>query len=168
MAIGDRPVDVLYNNAGIDARAVGAEEGARGALDITEAQFRAVLDVNVIGPVLMVQALASNIEAAGGKIINVSSQVGSMEVAQTTGRDISYGSSKAALNMVTLKQSQVLRPLGVSVIALHPGWVRSDMGGTRADLDPAESAAGIASLVDKVTIDHTGTFYKWDGSVHPW
>jgi NAD(P)-dependent dehydrogenase (short-subunit alcohol dehydrogenase family) len=167
-AIGDRPVDLLYNNAGIDARAVGAEDGARGALDITEAQFRAVMDVNVLGPVLMVQALASNLEAAGGTIVNVSSQVGSIEVAQRTGRDISYTSSKAALNMVTLKQSQVLRPLGVTVIALHPGWVRSDMGGPSATLDPTESATGIAALVDKVTIDDTGSFYQWDGTLHPW
>jgi NAD(P)-dependent dehydrogenase (short-subunit alcohol dehydrogenase family) len=167
-AIGDRPVDVLYNNAGIDARAAGADDGARGALEITEAQFRAVMDVNVLGPVLMVQALAVNLEAAGGKVVNVSSQVGSIEVAQTTGRDISYTSSKAALNMVTVKQSQVLRALGVSVIALHPGWVRSDMGGPSATLDPAESAAGIADLVDKLTLDHTGSFYQWDGTTHIW
>jgi len=167
-SVGDRPVNVLYNNAGIDARAVGAEDGSRGALDITEAQFRAVMDVNVIGPLLMVQALASNLEAAGGIIVNVSSQVGSIEVAKGTGRDISYTSSKAALNMVTLKQSQVLRSLGITVISLHPGWLRSEMGGSSADLDHAESAAGIVTLVDKLTIDHTGSFYKWDGSVHIW
>ena len=167
-AVGDRPVDVLYNNAGIDARAAGADDGARGALDITEEQFRAVMDVNVLGPVLMVQALASNLEVAGGKIVNVSSQVGSIEVAQTTGRDVSYTSSKAALNMVTLKQSQVLSPLGISVISLHPGWVRSEMGGPRATLDPAVSATGIAALVDTLTIDQTGSFYQWDGSIHPW
>ena len=167
-AIGDRAVDVLYNNAGIDARAVGAQDGARGALEITEAQFRSVMDVNVVGPLLMVQALASNLEAAGGLVVNVSSQVGSIEVAKGTGRDVSYTSSKAALNMVTLKQSQVLGPLGVTVISLHPGWVRSEMGGERADLDPAESAAGIVALVGKLTIDNTGSFYKWDGTIHPW
>jgi len=167
-AIGDKPIDVLYNNAGIDARAVGAEDGARGALAITEAQFRAVMDVNVLGPLLMVQALAANLEAAGGTIVNVSSQVGSIEVAKGTGRDVSYTSSKAALNMVTLKQSQVLRPLGVTVVSLHPGWVRSDMGGPGADMDPAESAAGIVTLVDKLTLDQTGSFYQWDGTIHPW
>jgi NAD(P)-dependent dehydrogenase (short-subunit alcohol dehydrogenase family) len=167
-AMGDRPVDVLYNNAGIDARAVGAEDGARSALDITEQQFRAVMDVNVLGPLLMVQALVGNLRAANGTIVNVSSQVGSIEVAQRTGRDVSYNSSKAALNMLTLKQSQVLRPLGVTVIAIHPGWVRSDMGGSGADLDPAESAAGIVKLVDNLTLDQTGSFFQWDGSIHPW
>jgi NAD(P)-dependent dehydrogenase (short-subunit alcohol dehydrogenase family) len=167
-AVGDRPVDLLYNNAGIDARAVGADDGARGALDITEAQFRSVMDVNVLGPLLVVQSLAANLQAAGGKIVNISSQVGSIQVAQRIGRDVSYNSSKAALNMLTIKQSQVLRPLGVTVIAIHPGWVRSDMGGSGADLDPAESAAGIVKLVDNLTLDQTGSFFQWDGTIHPW
>ena len=168
MAVGDRPVDLLYNNAGIDAQAVGAEEAARGALELTEAQFRSVIDVNVLGPMLMVQALATNLRAAGGKIVNVTSQVGSIEVAKRIGRDAAYTTSKAALNMLTLKQSQVLQPLGVSVIALHPGWVRSDMGGPGADLEPSEAAASIADVIDAVTIEQTGSFLKWDGSIHPW
>ena len=167
-AIGRRPVDVLYNNAGIDARAVGAEDGARGALDLTEQQFRSVLDVNVLGPWLMVKALVDNLRAAAGTVVNMSSQVGSFEVAQTMGRDISYTTSKAALNMLTLKESQVLRSQGVTVIALHPGWVRSDMGGPRALIDPADSAASIAKLVDGLTIDQTGSFFQWDGAIHPW
>ncbi|MEP7203682.1 MAG: SDR family oxidoreductase [Ilumatobacteraceae bacterium] len=167
-AIGDRAVDLLYNNAGIDAKAVGADDDARGALELSEAQFRAVIDVNLFGPLLMVQALADNLRAVNGKIVNVSSQVGSIEVAHHIGRDAAYTTSKAALNMLTLKQSQVLRADGVSVIALHPGWVRSDMGGPSATLDPADAAAEIVGLVDKLTIEQTGSFFQWDGSIHPW
>jgi NAD(P)-dependent dehydrogenase (short-subunit alcohol dehydrogenase family) len=167
-AVGDRPVDLLFNNAGIDARAVGADDRARGALELTEAQFRSVMDVNVLGPMLMVQGLASNLRAATGKVVNVSSQVGSIVVAQRIGSDVAYTTSKAALNMLTLKQSQVLRPQGVCVIALHPGWLRSEMGGPGADLEPAEAAARIADVVDELTIEQTGSFLKWDGSVHPW
>jgi NAD(P)-dependent dehydrogenase (short-subunit alcohol dehydrogenase family) len=167
-AVGERPVDLLYNNAGIDARAVGAAESARGALDLTEAQFRSVMDVNVLGPMLMVQAVAANLCAVGGKVINISSQVGSIEVAHRIGSDIAYTTSKAALNMLSLKQSQVLRSQGVCVIALHPGWLRSDMGGSRADMEPADAAASIAKVVDHVTIDQTGSFLRWDGSTHPW
>jgi NAD(P)-dependent dehydrogenase (short-subunit alcohol dehydrogenase family) len=167
-AIGGRSVDVLYNNAGIDARAVGADEHARGALDLTEAQFRSVMDVNVLGPMLMVQALADNLDHAGGTIVNVSSQVGSIEVAHRIGSDIAYTTSKAALNMLTLKQAQALRPNSITVIALHPGWLRSDMGGSRADLDPAVAAESIAGVVDGLSIDHTGSFLRWDGSTHPW
>jgi len=167
-AVGDRPVHVLFNNAGIDARAVGAGESERGALDLTEEQFRAVLDVNTLGPWLMVKALADNLTAAGGVIVNVSSQVGSIEVAQNIGRDISYTTSKAALNMITVKESQIFRPLGVTVISLHPGWVRSDMGGPSATLDPDVAAASIADVVDSLTLDNTGSFFQWDGSIHPW
>jgi NAD(P)-dependent dehydrogenase (short-subunit alcohol dehydrogenase family) len=167
-AVGDRPVDVLYNNAGIDARAVGAEESARGALDLTEAQFRSVMDINVLGPMLMVQAVADNLCAAEGTVVNVSSQVGSIEVAHRIGSDIAYTTSKAALNMLSLKQSQALRPKGVTVIALHPGWLRSDMGGSRADLDPAVAAESIAGVVEGLSLDHTGSFLRWDGSTHPW
>ncbi len=167
-AIGERPVDVLFNNAGIDARAVGAADAARGALDLTADEFQAVMNVNVLGPLLMVQGLAANLRAAGGKVINISSQVGSIEVAKRIGQDVSYTTSKAALNMLTLKQSQVLRGDGVSVIAMHPGWIRSEMGGPSADLEPAEAAASIVSVVDNVGIDQSGSFLRWDGSVHPW
>ena len=167
-AIGDRPVDLLYNNAGIDARAAGAAETARGPLDLTEEQFRAVIDVNVLGPLLMVQALVGNLRATTGKVVNVSSQVGSIEVAHRMGSDAAYTTSKAALNMLTLKQSQVLRADGVCVIALHPGWLRSDMGGPRADLEPAAAAASIVAIVDHISIEQSGSFLRWDGSVHPW
>ena len=167
-AVGDRSIDVLFNNAGIDARAVGASEGERGALDLTEEQFRAVLDVNTLGPWLMVKSLADNLIAAEGVIVNVSSQVGSIEVAHKIGRDISYTTSKAALNMITLKESQVLHPLGVTVISLHPGWIRSEMGGPSATLDPDVAATSIVDLVDGLTLDDTGSFYQWDGTIHPW
>lgn len=167
-AVGDRPVDLLFNNAGIDARAVGAAEASRGPLDITEDQFRAVHDVNVLGPLLMVRALAGNLRAATGKVVNVSSQVGSIEIAHRIGSDVAYTTSKAALNMLSLKQSQAFRADGVCVIALHPGWLRSDMGGPRADLEPATAAASIASVVDHITLEQSGSFLRWDGSVHPW
>jgi NAD(P)-dependent dehydrogenase (short-subunit alcohol dehydrogenase family) len=167
-AVGDRPVDLLINNAGIDAKALGADDAMRGALDITAEQFRGVFDVNVVGPLLLVQQLAANLRAMHGKVANISSQVGSIVVAQRIGRDVAYTSSKAALNMVTVKQSQVLRAGGVTVICFHPGWVRSDMGGKGADLEPSEAAAGIARVLDTVTIDDTGSFFNWDGTVHPW
>jgi len=166
--VGDRPIDVLINNAGIDARAVGASEGERGALDLTEEQFRAVLDVNTLGPWLMLKALADSLINAKGVIVNVSSQVGSIEVAHKIGRDISYTTSKAALNMITLKESQVLQSLGVTVISLHPGWIRSEMGGPSATLDPDVAATSIVDLVDGLTLDNTGSFYQWDGTIHPW
>jgi NAD(P)-dependent dehydrogenase (short-subunit alcohol dehydrogenase family) len=116
----------------------------------------------------MLKALADNLIAAKGVIVNVSSQVGSIEVAHKIGRDISYTTSKAALNMITLKESQVLQSLGVTVISLHPGWIRSEMGGPSATLDPDVAATSIVDLVDGLTLDNTGSFYQWDGTIHPW
>ncbi|HSB85702.1 MAG TPA: SDR family oxidoreductase [Ilumatobacteraceae bacterium] len=166
--IGQRPVDVLINNAGIDARALGADDAARGALVITPEQFLGVMNINVVGPLRLVQLLADNLRAAHGKVANISSQVGSFEVAKRIGRDAAYSTSKAALNMVSLKQSQAFREEGVTVLAFHPGWVRTDMGGQGADVDPADAAAGVARVIDSATIDDTGKFFRWDGSVHPW
>lgn len=167
-AIGDRPVDVLVNNAGIDAREMGADDGARGALVVTRDQFIGVVNVNVVGPLQLVQLMAPNLRAAKGKVANISSQVGSFEVAKRIGRDVAYASSKTALNMLTLKQAQAFHDDGVVVICVHPGWVRTSMGGPSADVDPVDAAAGVARVIDAATLDDSGSFFRFDGSIHPW
>jgi NAD(P)-dependent dehydrogenase (short-subunit alcohol dehydrogenase family) len=91
-----------------------------------------------------------------------------MEIAKVTGRDIGYTSSKAALNMITVKLAMRLRDEGVIAIALHPGFLRTDMGGAGADLDPAEAAALIVALIDRLSVEQSGQFLRWNGTVHPW
>ena len=167
-AIGERPVNALFNCAGVDARNFGIEDARRDAMVLDPATFEAVMRVNVTGPYALVQCLAPNLRAVKGTIVNISSQVGSFEVARRIGRDVSYAASKTALNMVTLKQSQVLGPDGVTVIAMHPGWLKTDMGGSSADLDPAEAAAAIAVTVAALTPAQNGQFIRWDGQLHPW
>ncbi len=61
-----------------------------------------------------------------------------------------------------------LRADGVSVVVVHPGWVRTDMGGGAADLSPEESAAGIADLLARISLKETGQFFRWNGTIHPW
>ncbi len=168
VAIGSAPVHVLYNSAGVDTRAFGADETGRGILTVGLDQFEQVMRVNVTAPVAMVQALADQLRASKGKVVNVSSQIGSIEVAQKMGRDGAYAASKAALNMVTLKQAQALAGDGVTVIALHPGWLRTEMGGSAADLEPHEAARQIATTVTSLRFDQSGSFLRWDGSTHPW
>lgn len=166
-ALGPAPIDILYNNAGIDSRALGIDDGARDVLQLSGDDFLAVMRVNAVGPMLLTRALLDRLRAsANSRVINVSSQAGSMEVAHTLGRDVGYTASKAALNMVSVRQSVHLND--VIVIALHPGFLKTDMGGARADLPTEEGAAGIVALVDKLTLDDSGTFLRWDGSVHPW
>ncbi len=163
-----RSIDVLYNSAGVDTRAFGATDATRAALTITPEDFESVMRVNVTGPLALVQAMTPGLQAAKGTVVNISSQIGSMEVAKKMGRDIAYATSKAALNMVTLKQSQALVDDGVTVIAMHPGWLKTEMGGSSADLEPAEAAGQIMTNVSALTIADTGRFIRWDGTTHPW
>lgn len=168
-AVGDRPVDVVINNAGIDARNLGAADGERDVLVQPAAHFMGEITVNTWGPLLLVRGLLANLQASThGRIVNVSSQVGSMEVGATMGRDLGYSVSKAALNMVTVKLAMRLRGDGITAIALHPGYLKTDMGGAGAAMEPAAAAASIANLVDALTIDDTGSFRRWDGTAHPW
>jgi NAD(P)-dependent dehydrogenase (short-subunit alcohol dehydrogenase family) len=168
-AIGDQPVDVLINNAGIDARNLGADDAARDVLAQTPAQLRGQLDVNAVGPWLLSRELLPQLRrSADPRIVNVSSQIGSMEVSQRIGRDVGYAVSKAALNMITIKLAARLRDEGVIAIVLHPGFLRTSMGGAAAAMEPDDAARQIAALIDGLTIDDSGTFRRWDGSVHPW
>ena len=167
--LGPAPIDVLYNNAGIDARSLGVDDGARDVLQLSGEHFLDEMRVNAVGPMLLARALLDRLTASDNpRIVNVTSQVGSMEVAHTIGRDIGYVSSKAALNMISVRQSVHLRDAGIVVIALHPGHLKTDMGGERADLTTADGAAGILALVDSLTMADSGTFRRWDGTVHPW
>jgi NAD(P)-dependent dehydrogenase (short-subunit alcohol dehydrogenase family) len=167
-AVGARPVAVLVNNAGIDARALGAADAARDAMQLDGDVFLDVVRVNTVGPMLLTRALAPNLAAGAGKVVNISSQVGSIEVARTLGRDVSYVASKAALNMVTVKFAQLLKADGVTVVSMHPGWLRTDMGGSGADLDPADAAARIVDTIDALDLSRSPAFVRWDGSDHPW
>ena len=168
-ALGPGPIDVLYNNAGIDARALGVDDDARDVLQLRSDDFLEVMRVNAVGPMLLTRAVLDRLSASERpRVVNVSSQAGSMEVAHTLGRDVSYTASKAALNMISVRQSVHLRDAGITVVCIHPGFLKTDMGGSRADMPVEHGAAGIVAMVDRLTLDDSGTFRRWDGSVHPW
>ena len=165
----DCPVDVLVNNAAIDARALGAAADDRGPLDLSAEHLLAQTRVNAVGPMLLTRALLPRLEeAADARVVNVTSQLGSMWYGAEHGNDIGYNASKAALNSVTVQTAGVLKAKSIIVVALHPGWVRTDMGGPSAPLSGDESAAAIVDTVSKLTLADTGRFLRWDGSDHPW
>ena len=166
--IGDRAVDVLINNAGIDAAAFDVPSDQRSVMVLDAGVLMEVLQVNTVGPMLLTRALAPNVAAATGKVVNITSQIASMEVSQRMGRDVSYAVSKAAFNMVSVKFAVALKPDGVTVVAMHPGYLRTAMGGPGADLDPADAARQIVDTIGRLTIADTATFIRWDGSIHPW
>jgi NAD(P)-dependent dehydrogenase (short-subunit alcohol dehydrogenase family) len=168
-AIGDGPVDVLVNNAGLSAEGLGAGPDERDVLVLSPEHFMGQMRINALGPMLLARGLLPALRRSGRpRIVNVSSQVGSMVVGSHIGRDVGYGASKAALNMVTIKLASRLRDDGVIAVAIHPGYLRTSMGGANADLDPADAAQQITDLVDGLTMEQSGTFLRWDGSEHPW
>ncbi len=157
-------LDVLINNAGINP---GTEkEKIFGTLD-ADAMLN-VLNVNAIGPVMVTQAFADLLrQGTAARVVNVSSGAGSM-TRQSNGCAYAYNASKAALNMYTRCLAGSFRQDGVTVIALDPGWIKTDMGGPNATLELGDSVPRIMALVDGLSIDASGRFYHYDGEQVPW
>lgn len=150
-------VDLLVNNAGMSGR---TEFG-----DITADDLDAIFRVNVFGPLLITQTLAP-ILRSGSRVVNISSVLGS--IARAGSGYLSYGMSKAALNMLSRKLASELRPAGVAVLALHPGWVRTRMGGSDAALDVDAAVDGMVRVIDAFDLERSGSFLAHDGSEIPW
>ena len=168
-AIGEQPVDIVVNNAGIDARNLGAADSERDVLLQTPQQLMGQIEVNAVGPWLLSRGLLPHLRRSDRpRIVNVTSQIGSMEVSQRIGRDVGYAVSKAALNMITIKLAVRLREEGIIAVLIHPGFLRTDMGGSAATMEPAEAAREIVGTIDGLSIADTGSFRRWDGTVHPW
>jgi len=158
--LADRPIDALVNNAGRMRRENGVD-------DLDYEDWATTLAINTIAPVRIASALKPNLLLApGARLLCVSSQMGSLE--RATSGNIAYRSSKAALNMAMRCLADEWRAEGIAVVMVHPGWVRTDMGGEDAPLAVSDSAAGLARLVERVTMADTGRFLDHDGSTMPW
>ena len=154
-------LEVLFNNAGIAQR----DEHA-GDLDVDT--FLNVLHTNSVGPIMVAQSLMGLLKAGkNAKIINVTSVLGSISRKSSGGR-YSYDGSKAALNMFTRTLAFDLIADGIITIVIHPGWVRTDMGGSGAVLDVEDSVQGILEVTGKLTNKDVGRFLQWDGTELPW
>lgn len=159
--LGDTPVDILINNAGINLEPQSFEEMD---FDKWEETFR----VNSIGPFRVVQALIDNVKAGKDKkIVTISSKMGSVGNVYYGGA-IAYSSSKSAVNMVTKILANRFRDVGVIAVPLHPEWVRTDMGGPGARISAEESAAGLRKVIAGLTMETSGRFFQYDGEELPW
>ena len=157
----DSPIDILINNAGI----YGPDEGAISTKDFDG--FAETLAVNTIAPLRIAQAFLPHLKrGTNARLINISSNMGRM-VHDFSNR-IAYRTSKAALNKVVQALASDLKPEGICAIAMHPGWVRTDMGTSSADISVEESASGILDVVSKLTLADTCQFIDWDGTKQPW
>ena len=162
--LAGRPLDLVINNA-----AIRGDTGGLATLDPDD--FIEVMRVNALAPLLMACALLPNIEAGRGRVIaNISSRAGSIAegmIGDDDG-DYAYRCSKAALNMATAKLALDLKAEGIAVLALHPGWVRTDMGGTEAEIAVSDSAAALQGLIDRATLADSGSFRAFDGRPIAW
>lgn len=159
--LAGQPIDVLVNNAGMRG------PHRQGALDMDFDGFAETLAINTLAPLRLAQALLPNLRAgARPRIVTVSSIMG--QLAQAGGGDVAYRTSKAAVNKVMQGLAVELRPAGVTVVVVHPGWVKTDMGGSGAALTVAQSTRGLVALIDDLTIDATGGFFNYDGKKLDW
>ena len=157
-------IELVINNAGIHG------PSSREILEVTNLdECAAVYDVNAVGPLRVVKAFLPLIAGNGeGMIVNISSESGSIGIARRE-KEFDYCMSKAALNMATKLLDNYLSSRGIRVIAVHPGWMRTDIGGQNADLDPYETAVQLADLfagIDRT--DRTLLFMDNEGKEIPW
>ncbi|MCY0147906.1 SDR family oxidoreductase [Hoeflea sp. G2-23] len=155
------PIDILINNAGT----IGPKR--QSVLDMDFDGFAKTLAINTLAPLAVAQAFLPHLKRSSNpRILTVSSRMGSLSHAKSD--RIAYRASKAAVNKVMQGLASDLQPMGVAVAQLHPGWVRTDMGGQGADIDVSTSAAGILKIAEGLTLEGTGRFYNWDGARLEW
>ena len=164
-ALGERlqgvKIDVLINNAGISGH---------NAASFRETDFDQIgltFDVNSTGPMRVTQSLLGNLSAGKGKtVIQISSIMGSIE--NNGGGYYGYRASKSALNMLNKSLAQELAAEGFVCVVLHPGWVRTRMGGAGADITPQQSVAGMLKVMATLDEKDNGHFYDYQGKELPW
>jgi len=158
-----RPIDVLVNNAGT----MGARGSGFGSSDF--ASWNDIFHLNAFAPMRMAEAFAAHVaRSAQKKLVSISTVMASM-AKNGLGGFYAYRASKAALNAITVSLAVDLgRRYGIIAAVLHPGWVRTDMGGPRADIDAATSVAGMRRIIAGLSREQTGRFWSYDGTELPW
>ena len=148
-----------------------ANAGTYGPREVTSADeardWAETFATNTIAPFLLAQSVLPLVEASSGKLIAVSTKMGSIED-NTSGGFIAYRSSKAALNAAWRSLAIEARNRGVAAAVLHPGWVQTRMGGASAPLEPEESIAGMRRVIDALGLEQSGGFFSYDGTTVPW
>lgn len=157
----DTAIDLLLNNAGI----YGNRDGALSISDFDT--YLKVLQVNSVAPMKVALAFLPALKKArAAKIATISSRMGS--IGAGAGGSYAYRASKAAINAAMHNLALDLKPVGITCIVLHPGWVKTDMGGQGADITVETSVSGLKQVIDGATLKDTGKFLNYDGSEIPW
>jgi NAD(P)-dependent dehydrogenase (short-subunit alcohol dehydrogenase family) len=155
-------IDLLLNNAGV----IGPPGQIIGNIDYDA--WAEVLAINTIGPMRVSEAFVEHVARSDRKlIVTLTSGMGSI-ADNTSGGSIVYRSSKAAVNMVMRSLAIDLAPRGITCVVVNPGWVRTDMGGPNATLEPSESISALRRLIASLGPEHSGKFFNHTGREYPW
>jgi NAD(P)-dependent dehydrogenase (short-subunit alcohol dehydrogenase family) len=159
---------VLLHNSGIYPR----EGQTIGQIDYDG--WREALETNLLGTMRLTEALLKNVAASERRqIAAISTSMASLRGVQggsvaQAGTSYQYRTSKTALNMALSVLAKELEPRGISVVMIDPGWVKTEMGGPRAQLTPEQSIAGIRKVLAGVPMEISGKFIGYDGVLRPW
>jgi NAD(P)-dependent dehydrogenase (short-subunit alcohol dehydrogenase family) len=160
--LGGEAIDLLLNNAGI----IGPRGQTIGNIDYDA--WKEVLDVNTLGPTRVSEAFVEHVARSDRKlIVTLTSGMGSI-ADNTSGGSIVYRSSKAAVNMVMRSLAIDLAPRGITCVVVNPGWVRTDMGGPNATVEPSESISRMRRLIEDLGPEQSGKFLNHTGREYPW
>lgn len=162
-ALAGNPIDLLINNAGVYFEKYVRPEQTKD-YEAWAYTFR----VNSMGALRVSRAFLEHLQCSQKRlIVAITSHMGSIAEIESPG-SYYYRSSKAALNAAMKGFSLELKPLQIGVLLLHPGWVRTQMGGPEGPLLPQESVESMRTLVDTFTLADSGRFFRYDGSEIPW
>jgi len=156
--LGDRPIQLLINNAGILRR--------QALPDLDWDGMRQQFEVNTLGPLRVTSAALPNLQS-GSKVAIVTSRMGSIDD-NTSGSHYGYRMSKAAVNIAGVSLARDLERRGIAVILLHPGHVRTEMTRGSGQVDAATAARGLLARIDELDLATTGTFRHAQGQALPW
>lgn len=159
--LNGRRIDWLINNAGI-AGGLGLSDIDVKAIE----SFKRMYEVNSLGPLLTTQSLLNNL-AEGAKVGIITSRMGSI-ADNDSGGSYAYRMSKSAVNAAGKSLSIDLKPQGIAVGILHPGYVRTDMTGHNGLMDTDESASGLIARMDELNMENSGSFWHSNGDLLPW
>jgi NAD(P)-dependent dehydrogenase (short-subunit alcohol dehydrogenase family) len=151
-------IDVLINNAGL------LQDNVLGSIDFDS--LRTQMEINAYAPLRIAEALFPQMPS-GGKIANITSRMGSIADNDSGGR-YGYRASKAALNAFAKSLAVDLKPRGIAVAQLHPGYVKTRMVNFGGLITPEDSAKGLVALIDGLNLDNTGSFWHSNGEQLPW
>ncbi len=160
--LSNRPIDVLFNNAGVHAL------NASRFGDCDDNAWEEAVQVNLLAPMKMMEHFVDNVAISDMRIIaNLSSKMGSM-ADNGSGGSYAYRATKAALNAVTVSAAQDLKHRDITVMILHPGWVRTDMGGPHGELSVEHAVTLLLELINNADMSYSGRFLDIDGTDIPW